>query len=148
MMKKLIQICSILVLITAFSVVSANAQINNRIDARIPFAFSFGDNNYPAGNYVIKMQKTGAGIVNLLLENREGVQLDRVLATENGRTSTDEPALVFDLQSDQRSLTRLAFADRGFSLYRDNNNRQSLAKNKTSNDAEGKKKSVSIEKGL
>ncbi len=121
-----------LVLFTAFSVISANAQINNRIDAKIPFAFTFGENTYPAGDYVIKMQKTGDAIVNLLLENKEGVQLDRVLATENGRTTMNEPALVFDSQSAQRSLTRLAFSDRGYSLYHNNNDRQNLSKNKAS----------------
>ena len=142
MIKKIIQICSILVLLTAFSAISANAQINNRIDAKIPFAFSFGENTYPAGDYVIKMQKTGDGIVNLLLENKEGAQLARALATENGRTSQSDPALVFDLQSDQRSLTRLAFADRGYSLYHSNNGRESLSKNKAS---QAKKKAASME---
>ncbi len=135
MIKKIIQICSMLVLVTAFSIISAttaDAQINNRIDAKIPFAFTFGENSYPAGEYVIKLQKTGDAIVNLLLEDKEGVQLDRVLATENGRTSVNEPALVFDLQSDQRSLSRLAFLDRGYSLYHNNNGRQNLSKNKAS----------------
>jgi|ERR1044072_671192 hypothetical protein len=141
MIKKIIQICSILVLFTAFSVVSANAQINNRIDAKIPFAFTFGDNTYPAGEYVIKMQRTGDAIVNLLLEDKDGVQLDRVLATENGRTAANEPALVFDLQSEQRSLTRLAFSDRGYSLYQNNSGRQNLSKNKSS---EVKKRSASM----
>ncbi|HEV7645045.1 MAG TPA: hypothetical protein VGO50_13955 [Pyrinomonadaceae bacterium] len=135
MIKKIIQICSLLVLFTTFSVISAasaNAQVNNQIDAKIPFAFTFGENSYPAGDYVIKMQKTGDAVVNLLLEDKQGVQLDRVMATENGRTSANDPALEFDLQSEQRSLTRLAFSDRGYSLYKSNSGRQNLSKNKAS----------------
>lgn len=60
-MKNLFRIFTFLTLVTAFSIVSANAQTIERFKAEIPFAFNVGAKTYDAGTYVMRLSRATVG---------------------------------------------------------------------------------------
>jgi hypothetical protein len=117
-----------LVLSVAFFAVSANAQVSNRIDAKIPFDFNVGDKSHPAGDYVIKLSKVSANALELSLEDSMGNRLQNVLITRSGEVSNNAARLVFDVVGDQHYLAKILTADKGFSLLASDSQKASAAK--------------------
>jgi hypothetical protein len=86
MMKRIIQICSMLALAMTFFAVSAQAQVGNRIEAKIPFNFNIGGKSYRAGDYVLRLSKVSNIVVGLSLEDNAGNQLQNVLVSASGKS--------------------------------------------------------------
>src|SRR5262245_7411230 len=117
MMKRIIQICSMLVLSAAFFVVSAQAQTVNRIDAKIPFDFQIGSKTYAAGEYVIKVSRSSADVAGDQLEDKNGKRLDSGLLAENGDSGKSK--LVFGRnENNDRVLSKVIVDDKGFSVLK------------------------------
>lgn len=117
MMKRIIQVCSVLALSVVFFAVSASAQVSSRIDAKIPFDFNIGGKSHPAGDYVIKLSKASASVLGLSLEDGSGNRLQNVLISTNGEVSNGDARLVFEVQEGQRYLSKILTGDKGFSLF-------------------------------
>ncbi|HEX8735420.1 MAG TPA: hypothetical protein VF721_08870 [Pyrinomonadaceae bacterium] len=116
-MKKLIQICAVLSLVFAFSIVSAHAQQTvKQYEAKIPFDFNVGQKAYQAGNYVIKISRLASNGIILSLEDENNNKLQSVIVSETGNLSQDAPKLMFDVQDNQRYLTKIYTQEIGLSL--------------------------------
>jgi hypothetical protein len=116
-MKKLIQICAVLSLVFAFSIVSAHAQQTvKQYEAKIPFDFNVGQKSYQAGNYVIKISRLSSNGLVLSLEDENNHKLQSVMVSETGNLSKTEPKLMFDVQGNQRYLTQIYTQDGGVSI--------------------------------
>lgn len=115
-MKKLIQICSLLTLVVAFSFVSANAQTVQRFEADIPFAFNIGAKSYDAGNYVMKLSNVPAGKV-ITLENDKNEVLKTFFALERGDAPAKNSFLRF-VRSDDETLylSKIFTPEKSFAL--------------------------------
>jgi len=116
-MKKLIQICAVLSLVFAFSIVSAHAQQTVRqYEAKIPFDFNIGQKAYQAGNYVIKISRLTSNGLIVSLEDENNNKLQSVLVSETDKVSQKAPQLQFEVQENQRHLTAIYTQDIGVSL--------------------------------
>lgn len=128
-MKKFIQICSILSLVFAFSVISARAQVNRQYKAEIPHQFNLGQKTYLSGTYLISVSKTGLGVVLFTLADSRGRHLETVIATVNGETGGREPELIFSISENQRYLTKILTAEAGLTIGKVKPVKQLNAKN-------------------
>jgi hypothetical protein len=116
-MKKLIQICAVLSLVFAFSIVSAHAQQTvNQYEAKIPFDFNIGQKSYQAGNYVIKISRLSSNGIVLSLEDEDNNKLQSVIVSETDNRSQDAPKLLFDVRDNQRYLSKIYTQEVGVSL--------------------------------
>jgi hypothetical protein len=132
MIKRIIQLFSVLILAAAFTAAPAQAQNSSRIDANIPFDFNIGNKSYPAGDYVIKISKSATDVTQFLLEDKEGKRLDNVLLSENGDTPRGESRLIFENRDNQHFLSKVLLDDRGFSLLRTGNKKEAVSKKEPS----------------
>jgi len=116
-MKKLIQICAVLSLVFAFSIVSAQAQKTvKQYEAKIPFDFNIGQKAYQAGNYVIKISRLASNGLIVSLEDENNNKLQSVLVSETDRVAQKAPQLQFEVQDNQRHLTAIYTQDIGVSF--------------------------------
>jgi hypothetical protein len=116
-MKKLIQICAVLSLVFAFSIVSAHAQQTvKQYEAKIPFDFNIGQKSYQAGNYVIKIKRLASNGLSLSLEDEKHNNLQTVIVSETGNLVKGEPQLLFSRHENQRYLTEVVTAEVGVAV--------------------------------
>jgi hypothetical protein len=127
-MKKLIQICSVLTLVFAFSIISANAQ-TQRYEANVPFDFNIGGKSYTAGKYLLKIGRVPTGKI-LFIEDNNKKYLQTALVSEGGNVSKNNSILRFTRYADQWVLTNLMTAETGFNLPLSKSQKQ-IAKNQS-----------------
>ena len=125
-MKKFIQILSILSVIVAFSIISANAQTVQRYNAKIPFDFNIGNKSYQAGDYVLKVSLIPAGRL-LVIEDTNRNYLQQVLIVEKGQSAKKSSELLFSRYDNQWTLSKLLTTDRGFTVPAAKNKKQLAA---------------------
>lgn len=116
-MKKLIQICSLLGLLVAFSFVSASAQSTiERYEANIPFDFTVSGQTYEAGNYTLGLSKaTGGSIVRIKDAKNRTVQSFFVM--ERGDVAKKNSNLTFVRDNEnQWTLAKIMTTQKGFSV--------------------------------
>lgn len=114
MMKRIIQLCSMLALTVVFTV-AAHAQ-TNRIEANIPFDFNIGEKSYVAGDYVMKLSRVTLTTVALSLEDKFGNQLQQALLSSNGEAASGQGRLMFEDHNSERYLSKVVTGEHGFSL--------------------------------
>ena len=129
-MKKIIQIISFAFIALVFSAVAANAQSVQKYKAEIPFAFSLGDHNYEPGTYSITIARSATGTAIMTLVDNGGKSLQRVVVSQTVGTSR-ESVLEFIRTGDQRSLSRIANADYGFTIHQSSKRSKTVAENTT-----------------
>jgi hypothetical protein len=139
-MKKLIQICSLLTLLVAFSVVSINAQSNFGSEVEIPFAFQVGENSYEAGSYIVKVNKLTPSTAKLSIEDPETGKIQNILMGVTGESAGSEIKLVFDNYEGRRHLSKVrttetTFAIAGLKGYKDAAARKSAGSAKGTGEA-------------
>ena len=110
-MKKIIQFGSILILATAFFVVSAHAQT---IKSNVPFDFSVSGKTYKAGKYSVKVDSANASTAMLL--DAKGKMLATLSIVDTGEAATGDDRLVFGMVGEQQQLAKIVFGDKTFSL--------------------------------
>lgn len=116
MMKRIIQVCSMLVLSAVFFTVAAHAQSTSRIEAKIPFDFNVGEKSYVAGDYVMKISRVTFSTVSLSLEDNFGNQLQNVLMASSADTADGVSRLIFDRDANERQLSRVLTGEKGYAL--------------------------------
>ena len=112
MMKRIIQVCSMLVLTVVFFAVTANAQTSSRINAKIPFNFTVGEKAYNAGDYVIQVSRVSVSTSSITLQDDMGKILQSFLVLSNGESASGAEHLVFD----NHSLSKIITKNKGLSL--------------------------------
>ena len=117
-MKKFIQICSLLSLLVIFGAASANAQSGFGVDVEIPFDFSVGDQSYEAGNYIVKVDSLTNGTATLSIRDTKTDEIQRVLMNGNGDSGVGDIKLVFDNVGGRRVLTKVRTPSRGYALVK------------------------------
>jgi hypothetical protein len=122
-MKKLIQLCSLLSLIVAFSFISANAQAEKTITADIPFDFNVGTKHYNAGQYKLKVSDSKA-IAVVYITDADGAILDSVHVLTGGEAVSGDSKLVFNNYEGQRFLAQIKTADSSYKMVRSGIERQ------------------------
>jgi hypothetical protein len=129
-MRKLIQICTIMSLLIVFSVVAANAQTHDRIDAKIPFDFNIGSKTYKAGNYVLRVSKAASGSTIVSLEDENKRHLQDFLVLRSGNSVKGEPVMLFNRYENQMFLSRIQTNNSGFSLRQSETEKQIAGKSR------------------
>lgn len=117
-MKRFIQIFSLFGLLVVFGAVSASAQAGPGTEVEIPFAFSVGDRQYEAGNYIIKVDRHITGSSTLAIRDTKTDEQQIVLLKSNGEAGSDEIKLVFDMIEGRRHLTKLSTPQQIYALFR------------------------------
>jgi hypothetical protein len=116
-MKKFIQVCSLLSILVLTSVFPVTAQGGFGTEVEIPFAFNVGDREYEAGAYIIKLSRISAGTATLSIHDPRNDELQTVLVNVNSETSRgNDIRLVFDTIDGQKHLTKVRTADKTFAL--------------------------------
>ena len=116
MKKKMLLSCSLLVLVIMLAGVSTQAQTLGSYDAQIPFDFTVGDNEYEAGDYVIRVKSPNYLATILTVSSAEGLELQATAIAKNGdRSKNDEARLVFDRDGDHYVLKQIVAPRFGFS---------------------------------
>ena len=128
-MKKLTQICSILCLVFAFSIISANAQTMKKVKADIPFDFNLRGTQYRAGNYKLRITDLRPGVRVYLTDNKNNV-LDSFLVTVAGEAPSGAPELVFNNYDGQRFLSRITTRETIYDIIRTSAERQIASRKK------------------
>lgn len=128
-MKKLIRICAVLSLLFAFSIVSTHAQqTGTQYQAKIPFDFNVGQKSYAAGNYVIKISRLSSNGILLHFEDENNNRLQSVIVSEIDSLPKGETKLLFDVQENQRYLTRIVTENVSISLGKPKTEKHGAAK--------------------
>ena len=115
-MKKFIQVCSILSLLVVFGVVAASAQKSFGSDVEIPFAFNIGDRSYDAGHYIVKVESFGSGSAKLSIQDTDTEEIQTVLMNSNGDEPSESMKLVFDTVDGKRYLAKVRTSLRTFAI--------------------------------
>lgn len=130
MKNLIIKISSILVLAIIPTVISAQAQSNRVYQAQIPFDFQVGNNVYPAGNYIIRVEDLHKAPL-LTVENMETRQWKRMLAPMNGHKSkAEKTSLIFTLYSNYYVLKQMVAPEFGLTVPKAKNAEMIGKKNK------------------
>lgn len=122
-MKRLIQICSVLCLVMAFSFISANAQTTTKLKADVPFDFNAGGKQYKAGRYNLRISGARTGAVIHIMDPENKV-LDTMLASVSSNTADGESVLVFNNYEGERFLSGIATGEGSIKIARSNTERQ------------------------
>lgn len=125
MCKRLLQLSLLSVLALMIGVGTANAQMLGTkalYRAQIPFDFVVGDENYPAGDYRVRVNSVTSGeqAVIFSVEAMDGTSLIRLIAMANGDRSRDDvPRLHFTRFGDDRFnyvLKKVVTPEFGYSI--------------------------------
>ena len=130
-MKKLIQICSLLSLIVAFSFLSANAQNTTKIEAQIPFDFNIAGKQYPAGAYNLRVTNSRSVGVLVQLTDRENNNLGTLLVSLANGGMNSEAKLIFDNYEGQRFLSRIDVREGSYRVLRSGVKRHTTGEKKS-----------------
>ena len=117
-MKKFIQIFSLLSLVIVIAAGTAAAQSRNVIKFNVPFEFNVGQNAYSAGEYGLKITRNTAGGARITLTDRNGRNLQTVLAAITGEYRIGESEVVFNTYDNRRFLAKIITSDAGLELPR------------------------------
>jgi len=118
-MKKFIQICSVLTLLVAFTVVaSAKTEVGFGTQVDIPFAFNVGDRSYEAGTYIVKFGRVSEGTATLSIQDLRNDSMQTVLVNVNNEETSGDMRLVFDTIEGKKYLTKVRHNDKTFALHR------------------------------
>lgn len=115
-MKKLIQICSLLSVVLVFTAVSASAQSVYGSEVEIPFSFSINSRTYEAGKYVVKLNKLQSGAATVIIVDPKNDSVQTVLAQRNGSNADNSVKLVFEAVNGQRVLNEVLTPGGGFAV--------------------------------
>lgn len=115
-MKRVIQICSMLVLAAVFSAAAAQAQTLDRINAKIPFDFNVGEKSYDAGEYIIKTSRLSDSTVQVSLSDGKGNTLQTLLVFSAGEAAGGEERLVFTVYDGRHYLAKIMTNGKGLLL--------------------------------
>ena len=116
MKKKMLLSCSLLVFAILLAAVPVQAQTLGSYKAQIPFDFAIGDTVYEAGDYGIRVKSPNRLATFLAVSNAKGEVLRVIAVMRNGDWSKKDNAyLVFNKNSDQYVLKRIAAPGFGFS---------------------------------
>jgi hypothetical protein len=117
-MKKIIQIFSFLSLVVVIAAGTAAAQAQNVIKINVPFEFNVGQKAYSAGEYGLKITKNTAGGARITLTDRNGRNLQTVLAAVTGEYRVGESEVLFSNYDNQRFLAKIVTSESGLELSR------------------------------
>lgn len=115
-MKKLIQICSLLSLVLAFTAISASAQAVYGSEVEIPFSFSVGSRDYEAGKYIVKLSRLQSGAATVIITDPKNDSVQTVLAQRNGSSVDNSVKLVFERVNGQSVLNEVLTPSGGFGI--------------------------------
>jgi hypothetical protein len=104
-MKKLnARISGIVLAVAAIAVGSASAaQAQDRIDAKVPFAFLVNGAQLPAGTYEVKDLSEGSGV--LTIESTDGQKAVSIMTIPSSSSNEEgDPKLLFDKINNQHVL--------------------------------------------
>jgi biopolymer transport protein ExbD len=118
-MRKFIQICSVLSLLVAFTVVaSAKTEQGFGTEINIPFAFNVGDRAYEAGTYIIKIDRVSSATSTLSIQDIKSDDLHTVIVNVNNESASGDVRLVFDTIDGKKYLTKVRSQDKTFALFK------------------------------
>jgi hypothetical protein len=108
-MKNVVGNLSWVVLVTAvISVAGASvARADERVVAKVPFAFLVGDVRLPAGEYVVEETSDGPGVVAIASADGARTVLTITIPASTSAEAIAQPDLVFEKFSDQYFLSRV-----------------------------------------
>jgi hypothetical protein len=107
-MTRQVRKASVLALATALIAVATAsiARANDRIVAKVPFAFVVGNTRLPAGQYVVKTASDDPSVWEIT--SADGSRSVMVLTINASSSPTPTPELVFDRFENQYFLARVA----------------------------------------
>ena len=110
-MKKLNAISGIILAAAAMAVGSASAaQAQDRIDAKVPFAFLVNGEQLPAGTYEVREMSEGSGV--LTIESTDGQKAASIMTIPSSSSNEEgDPKLVFDTINNQHVLVGIDYGD-------------------------------------
>lgn len=117
-MKKLIQIFSLLSLLVVFTAAGASAQTSYGTDVEIPFAFNVGDKSYDAGHYIVKVSSQAVGATLLSIQDTKTDEVQRTFLNVSGDAPSSELKLMFATIGDRKYLNKVQTPSHGYSVLR------------------------------
>jgi hypothetical protein len=111
-MKKLnARISGIVLAVSAIAVGSASAaQAQDRIDAKVTFAFLVNGAQLPAGTYEVKDLSEGSGV--LTIESTDGQKAVSIMTIPSSSSNEEgDPKLLFDKINNQHVLVGVDYGD-------------------------------------
>ncbi len=100
---------ALMTLIVAFAVATPMVHAQTIMTANVPFAFSVGQQQLPAGAYEVREVNSAA----TLIQNKDGKEKSLALYHSAGPSKADETKLVFHRIGDHYFLTQIWTSTRG-----------------------------------
>src|SRR5262249_17724793 len=115
-MKTYFHITLAIVLLAGILTVGAQAQSSQRVIATIPFSFTVGKTNLPAGRYTITVLNPSSDQKTLQIRSLDGHSSATVLTTGVIGTTSERAKLVFERYDDRYYFARAQMAGDATSL--------------------------------
>jgi len=94
-MGNIIRVLAILSVLFGAGAIVASAQINQGATVKVPFSFNVGDRTYEAGQYDVKIAKSGLGAASLTIRRQGTNESQTVLVRSFQGATNDQFQLVF-----------------------------------------------------
>ena len=115
-MRNIIRVLAVLSILVGAGVIAASAQINPGATVNVPFSFKAGVQTFEAGEYNVRIVKTGSSVASLRIQNRGSEQSATVLLREYSEDPGDRFELVFGDEKGVKYLAGLATANGSYLL--------------------------------
>jgi hypothetical protein len=115
-MENIIRVLAILCILFGVGAIVASAQINPGARVNVPFSFNVGDRLYDAGEYNLKLAKSGSSAASLTIQREGTKEIQTVLLREFQGETDDRFRLVFGEEDGNKFLAGIATASSSYLL--------------------------------
>lgn len=115
-MERVIRILAILSIVVGAGITAATAQINPAAKVTVPFSFNVGSQTLEAGDYDVRIVKSGLSAASLRLQRRGSSRVETVLLQSVSGEMSDQFKLVFGEENGNKYLAGIATGNSSYLL--------------------------------
>ncbi|HYJ91342.1 MAG TPA: hypothetical protein VEV84_08540 [Pyrinomonadaceae bacterium] len=115
-MKKIIRVLAILCVLLGVGAIVSSAQINTGAKVSVPFSFQVGGRAYDAGEYNVRLVRSGISTASLSIQQLGTNETQTVLLREFAGESNDQFKLVFGEEGGNKFLAGIATGSNSYLL--------------------------------
>ena len=115
-MERIIRVLAILSIVVGAGITAASAQINPAAKVTVPFSFNVGSQTLEAGNYDVRIIRSGLSAASLRLQRHGSSNVETILLQSISGGSSDEFKLVFGAENGTKYLAGIATENSSYVL--------------------------------
>ena len=115
-MERVIRILAILFIVVGAGITAASAQINPAAKVKVPFSFNVGSKTLEAGNYDVRIVRSGLNAASLRLQRQGSSDVETVLLESLSGPTSDRFELVFGEENGSKYLAGIMTESSSYAL--------------------------------